>query len=48
MIIKEFIEYNKEEIIEVLINRNIQFRYETGNVLGFDDNEVKKLSKNGI
>lgn len=45
---KGFIEYNKEEMIEVLISRNIQFRYETSNVLGFDDKEVKKLSKNGI
>lgn len=40
-----FVEYNKEKLIEEFLSRGIVFKYDICGVLGFNNNEVKLLSK---
>lgn len=40
-----FVEYEKDSLIELMIGKNICFKYDRMCILGFEDNEVKKLIK---
>lgn len=40
-----FAEYEKDELIDILVTRGIYFKYDRVGVLGFDDGEVKRLLK---
>lgn len=40
-----FVEYSKDKLIDTLIERNIYFKYDRCCILGFKDEEVKKLIK---
>lgn len=40
-----FVEYSKDKLIETLVDRNIYFKYDRCCILGFEDEEIKKLIK---
>ena len=42
---KGFVEYEKKSLLEMFVEKNIYFRYDICCVLGFQDSEVKRLSK---
>ena len=40
-----FVEYSKEQLVDTFLDRNIYFKYDRCGVLGFEDEEIKKLIK---